>query len=77
MTSYDGNWGVYPLLGLDRVLLSDIQDGLIVVDATGTAPFLALVPALSYPGITVLVALLAGAGWMFPVGGRQPRIGVI
>ena len=31
---FDGNWGVYPFLGLDRVLLSDEQNGLFVVDAT-------------------------------------------
>ena len=31
---YDGNWGVYPFSGLDRVLLSDEQNGLYVVDAT-------------------------------------------
>jgi cysteine-rich repeat protein len=31
---YDGNWGVYPFFGLDRVLLSDEQNGLYVVDAT-------------------------------------------
>jgi choice-of-anchor B domain-containing protein len=31
---YDGNWGVYPFSGLDRVLLSDEQNGLFVVDAS-------------------------------------------
>jgi choice-of-anchor B domain-containing protein len=34
-TNFSGNWGVYPMLGLDRVLLSDRQRGLIIVDATG------------------------------------------
>lgn len=28
----DGNWGVYPLLGEDRVLLSDLESGLLIVD---------------------------------------------
>ena len=28
------NWGVYPFLGPDRVLLSDMTDGLFVVDVT-------------------------------------------
>jgi len=37
-TSYNGNWGVYPLLGLDKVLLSDRTRGLIIVDATGVVP---------------------------------------
>ncbi len=31
---FDGCWGVYPFLGLDRVLLSDLDGGLFVVDAT-------------------------------------------
>ena len=31
---FDGNWGVYPLLGLDRVLASDLDGGLFVLDAT-------------------------------------------
>jgi choice-of-anchor B domain-containing protein len=31
---YDGNWGIYPLLGLDRVLASDLRDGFYVLDAT-------------------------------------------
>lgn len=37
---YGGNWGVYPLLGLDRVLLSDLDNGLLIVDfsAAGKGP---------------------------------------
>ena len=31
----DGNWGVYPYLGQDRVLLSDRNTGLYIIDATG------------------------------------------
>lgn len=31
---YDGCWGVYPFLGLDRVLISDLDGGLYIVDAT-------------------------------------------
>ena len=34
-TQLDGNWGVYPYLGQDRVLLSDRNTGLYIVDATG------------------------------------------
>ena len=30
----DGCWGVYPLLGLDRILLSDLDGGLFIVDAS-------------------------------------------
>jgi len=36
-TSYDGNWAVYPFLGQDKVLLGDLRNGLLVVDATGIA----------------------------------------
>jgi uncharacterized protein (TIGR03437 family) len=34
VTGFRGNWGVYPFLGFDRVLLSDMDGGLYVVDAT-------------------------------------------
>ncbi len=33
-TTYDGNWAVFPLLGQNKVLLGDMTNGLIVVDAT-------------------------------------------
>lgn len=33
-TSYGGNWAVYPFLGESKVLLGDLTNGLIVVDAT-------------------------------------------
>ena len=32
--TYNGNWGVYPFLGTDRILLSDMQNGLFIVDVT-------------------------------------------
>jgi len=44
--NYNGNWGVYPFLGLDRVLLSDLQGGLYVMDAT-TLPEPGSVPQLA------------------------------
>jgi len=34
-TSFNGNWGVFPGLGLDKLLISDRNRGLIIVDATG------------------------------------------
>jgi choice-of-anchor B domain-containing protein len=34
VTGFRGNWGVYPFLGFDRVLLSDMDGGLYVVDTT-------------------------------------------
>ena len=33
-TGYNGAWGVYPFLGLDKVLVGDRQRGLVIVDAT-------------------------------------------
>jgi choice-of-anchor B domain-containing protein len=38
VSGFDGNWGVYPFLGLDKVLLSDLDGGLFVVDATAVVP---------------------------------------
>lgn len=35
---YYGAWGIYPLLGSDRVLVTDIEGGLKVIDAHGTIP---------------------------------------
>ncbi|HEX8651471.1 MAG TPA: FG-GAP-like repeat-containing protein [Pyrinomonadaceae bacterium] len=32
--SYDGNWAVYPFLGLNKILLGDLAGGLIIVDAS-------------------------------------------
>jgi hypothetical protein len=34
----DGDWGVWPFLGLDRVLISDRTTGLYIFDATGVSP---------------------------------------
>ena len=31
---FDGNWGIFPFLGDDKVLLSDRNRGLIIVDVT-------------------------------------------
>src|SRR5437867_9648238 len=32
---FDGNWGVYPLLGFNKVLVSDMDGGLSILDASG------------------------------------------
>ena len=55
---YDGNWGVYPLLGLDRVLASDLRDGFYVLDATD----------LPEPGLGLQLAV----GYRVPVRCRTP-----
>ncbi|MBC7911395.1 MAG: VCBS repeat-containing protein [Pyrinomonadaceae bacterium] len=34
-TSFDGNWAVYPFLGLDKVILGDLAGGLMIVDVRG------------------------------------------
>jgi hypothetical protein len=33
--TYDGDWGIYPYLGQDEVLVSDQDTGLYILDATG------------------------------------------
>lgn len=45
---YDGCWGVYPFLGLDRMLLSDMDGGLFIVDATAAMAGPRTVSAASY-----------------------------
>ena len=37
-SDFNGNWGAFHGLGLDKVLLSDRNKGLIIVDASGVAP---------------------------------------
>ena len=37
VSGFDGNFGVYPFLGLGRILLSDVDGGLFIVDATSVA----------------------------------------
>jgi hypothetical protein len=34
---YDGDWGIYPYLGQDEVLVSDQDTGLYILDATGVS----------------------------------------
>jgi choice-of-anchor B domain-containing protein len=34
---YDGDWGVYPYLGQDEILVSDQDTGLYIIDATGVS----------------------------------------
>src|SRR5690606_26966976 len=46
--SYQGNWGVFPQLGFDKILLSDIQSGLFVLDGTAL-----LTPQNNYPPLLV------------------------
>lgn len=38
VSGFDGNWGVYPFLGQDRVLLSDLDGGLFIVNTSVPEP---------------------------------------
>src|SRR5581483_5909173 len=53
VNGFDGNWGVYPFLGLVRWLLSDLDSGLFIVDASAAAPGPRTVSAASY-GISAI-----------------------
>lgn len=48
VSGFDGNWGVYPFLALDRVLLSDMDGGLFVVDFSNAVTGPRTVSAASY-----------------------------
>jgi uncharacterized protein (TIGR03437 family) len=48
VNGFDGCWGVYPFLGLDRVLLSDMDGGLFIVDSTAAIAGPKSVSAASY-----------------------------
>ncbi len=62
----DGDWGVYPYLGQDRVLLSDRNTGLYVVDATGVSSQPALYNLLLNP--TTVLAGSPSTGTVYLVG---------
>jgi hypothetical protein len=62
----EGNWGVYPYLGQDKVLLSDRETGLYVVDATGESAQPALYNLHLNP--TTVVAQSASTGTVYLVG---------
>jgi len=63
INGFDGCWGVYPFLGLDRVLLSDLDGGLFIVDATAAQAGPRTVSAASY-GFSAIAAksIVAGFG---------------
>jgi hypothetical protein len=53
---FDGAWGIYPFLGEDRILVSDLQEGLFVLAASGTTL------SLSYPeGLITSIDPIDGA----------------
>ena len=60
---YVGNWGVYPFLGTDRVLLGDMQRGLIIVDVSSVVPE----PAACMLLVWGLIGLLNWLGQQRPI----------
>lgn len=38
VSGYDGNWAVYPFLGLNKVILGDLDGGLYIIDVTSLLP---------------------------------------
>ncbi len=62
----DGNWGVYPYLGQDRVLLSDRNTGLYIVNATGVSSQPALYNLQLNP--TTVLAGSPSSGTVYLVG---------
>lgn len=50
LSGFDGNWGVYPFLGLEQVLLSDTDGGLFIIDVSAAVP---LPPALAFLGMAI------------------------
>ena len=55
INGFDGNWGVYPFLGFDRVLISDLDNGLYIVDATAALAGPRTVSSASY-GVSAVAA---------------------
>ena len=47
-STFQGNWGIFPNLGFDKLLLSDIQSGLFVLNGAAL-----LTPANNYPPLIV------------------------
>ena len=65
-TQLQGNWGVYPYLGQDRVLLSDRNTGLYIIDATGVSSQAALYNFNLNP--TSVVGSASSIGTVYLVG---------
>ena len=64
-----GNWGVYPYLGQDRVLISDRNTGLYIVNATGVSSSPALYNLHVNPSTVLAGSLSAGTVYLVGVAG--------
>ncbi len=68
-SGYDGAWGVYPFLGDQKILISDLQSGLFIV-ALSLTP----VPTLSEWGMIILALLLLVVGTVAVVRRKKAEI---
>ena len=64
-----GNWGVYPYLGQDHVLLSDRNTGLYIVDATGVSTQPAFYNFLINPATVVGSVSSTGTAYLVGIAG--------
>jgi hypothetical protein len=65
----EGNWGVYPFLGQDRVLMSDRETGLYIVDAMGVSSQPALYNLHITPETVLAGSSAVGAVYLVGLGG--------
>ncbi len=68
-SGYNGAWGVYPFLGDQKILISDLQSGLFIV-ALSLTP----VPTLSEWGILILGLLMLAVGTVAVVRRKKAEI---
>lgn len=81
----DGDWGVWPFSGADRVLISDRTTGLYVLDTTGVSPQPAvyslffnpttLLGSTSTQGTVYLLGISPSAGETVNLSSNNPAIG--
>lgn len=55
VSGFDGNWGVYPFLGSDRILLSDLDGGLFIVSASSAVPEPSTLTLCIIGGLSVVI----------------------
>lgn len=48
ISGYEGAWGVFPFLGFDRILVSDLDAGLFILDASASLPLPRTASAASF-----------------------------
>ncbi len=73
-SDYQGNWGVWPFLGINKILLSDLQRGLLVVDASGVLGMTNPIPVISSQSLDQSVALGDNVTWTVNALGAVPMV---